>query len=67
MWTEKVVIAWFKEFELPAVKAKYEKDGIIDGPARREAFNNFTDFLCKDGIITEELYNEICLPKELDN
>ena len=31
---------------LPAVVEEYEQDGIIDGPARREAWNNFTDYLC---------------------
>ena len=66
MMNEKQVIEHFVEFELPCVKDQYEQDGIIDGPARREAFNNYTDWLCKEGIITEELYNEICLPKHLD-
>ena len=65
--TENQVIQYFEDFILPQVKETYEQDGITDGPARREAFNNYTDMLCKDGDITEELYNEICLPNHLDN
>ena len=38
---------------LPAVKHYYEQDGKPDYPARREAWNNWTDGLCKDGEITQ--------------
>ena len=64
---EEMVVMNFEAFILPQVQEQYEQDGIIDGPARREAFNNYTDMLCKDGDITEELYNKICLPNHLDN
>ena len=65
--TKKQVIESFKELILPFVIDLYEKDGITDKPARREAFNNYTDSLCKDGQITERLYNSICLPSYLED
>ena len=62
---EDEVIEWWEENELEFVKEQYEKDGVIDKVARAESFNNFTDALCKNGEISEEMYNEICLPDEL--
>jgi hypothetical protein len=56
--TRKEILAMFKEEVLPYVKEQYEKDGRVDRIARREAFNNFTDSLFKDGMITEKTYNE---------
>ncbi len=56
--TRKEILAMFKEEVLPYVKEQYEKDGRVDHIARREAFNNFTDSLFKDGMITEKTYNE---------
>lgn len=32
-------------------------NGVIDTIAATEDFNNWTDSLCKDGMITEEQYN----------
>ena len=32
-----------------------------DKPALRELFNNYTDSLCKNGLITENKYNNIIL------
>jgi len=32
-------------------------DGRIDDPMRREAWNNYTDQLCKDGQITDHQYS----------
>jgi len=63
---ESSVVKYFENNVLPFVKETYEQDGIIDGPARREEFNNMTDWMCKEGIISEEMYNEICLPNHLD-
>jgi len=63
--TENQVIENFKEFILPYVKGQYEQGGNIDKPARSEAFNNYTDSLCKDCQITEEMYNNICIPDYL--
>ena len=56
--TRKEILAMFKVEVLPYVKEQYEKDGRVDRIARREAFNNFTDSLFKDGMITEKTYNE---------
>jgi hypothetical protein len=47
----------FKENVLPGLKETYEKDGRVDMPARCEAWNNYTDMLCKDGEITSHQYN----------
>jgi hypothetical protein len=56
--TRKEILAMFKEEILPYIKEQYEKDGRVDRIARREAFNDFTDSLFKDGMITEKTYNE---------
>tara|TARA_Y100001972_G_C7653451_1_gene328772 strand:+ start:1888 stop:2403 length:516 start_codon:yes stop_codon:yes gene_type:complete len=60
---EEVVELWV-ENELDSIKEKYEKDGVINRLARKGSFNNFTDGLCKNGEISEEMYNNICLPDE---
>jgi hypothetical protein len=46
--------AWeeFKREVLPHIKQQYEKDGVPDKPARREAWNNYIDMLERDGRIT---------------
>lgn len=41
----------------PTVIAMYSAD---DETALNEEFNNWTDSLCKDGIISESIYNEVC-------
>lgn len=43
----------FTHTALPAVKANYEQDGDVDGPARREAWCNHVDYLNKSGRISE--------------
>ena len=58
---------YFKMEILPIIADKYEKDGIPDRPARREAYNDETDYLCKDGQITEKQYNEWCITDSLEN
>lgn len=42
---------------LPGVIAEYGED---DGPAISEAFNNWTDMLCKDGELHPEQYDKYC-------
>lgn len=42
---------------LPTIRAKFERDGRIDRPARAEAWNNWTDGLCKAGVITQRQYD----------
>lgn len=41
---------------LPGVLEAY---GADDEPAINEAFNDYTDSLCKDGDISDETYNNI--------
>ena len=54
--TKKQVEAMFREDILPMIKAMYEQDGRRDVIARCEAWNNFTDALCKDRQITLQQY-----------
>ena len=51
--TKKEALQIFKESELPYIVEAY---GPQDKPAIREAWNNFTDMLCKDGEITLKQY-----------
>ena len=53
---------YFKINILPQIKETFEKDGIIDIPARCEAYNNEMDHLFKDGQITEKQVNNWCIP-----
>lgn len=53
----------FKENVLPGIKKASEQDGVRDMPARREAWNNFTDSLCKDGKITLQQYESWTHPR----
>ena len=62
------VILWedacrmFEENVLPYVQEQYEKDGIPDWPARREAWNDWTDMLCQDGEISDWQYENWSQP-----
>ena len=47
----------FENHVLPYTIKAYEQDGQPDWPARREAWNNWTDSLCKDGQISDWQYN----------
>lgn len=52
--TKNEAVEQFKREVLPAVAAKY---GRGDRPALAEAWNNWTDALCKEGRITERQYS----------
>ena len=52
--TEEQVQEMFEEFVLPSVVKDYGADDEI---AIRTAFNDYTDFLCKEGEISEEQYD----------
>lgn len=52
--TKSEAIAEFKAEILPLVVEQY---GPRDKPAIREAWNNWTDALCKDGRITQRQYD----------
>lgn len=60
--TKKEVEQQFKELILPSIRQAYEQDGRRDIPARREAWNNFTDSLRTDGQISEAAYNNWSAP-----
>jgi hypothetical protein len=62
MTKEEAVAIWRREI-LPAVRQRYEQDGRIDRPARAEAWNNWTDELCKAGQITMRQYETWTHPK----
>lgn len=47
----------FDDEILPHVIEKYGED---DQPAINEAFNDWTDMLCKDGDLHDEQYNKYC-------
>lgn len=46
----------FRDHVLPMVIERYEADGIKDVPARCETWNNWTDALCKDRMISDWQY-----------
>jgi hypothetical protein len=56
------VITWvqacdlFEVAVLPDVIATYEQDGEPDWVARSEEWNNWTDSLCKSGVISDWQY-----------
>jgi len=54
--TWKVACDSFETGILPFVTESYERDGEPDLPARSEAWNNWTDALCKDGEISDWQY-----------
>lgn len=55
--TKQQAIADFKKNVLPFIKRRYESNGRKDWPARREAWNNYTDDLHKSGVITDRQVN----------
>ena len=64
--THKQFNEYFKNEILKEIAIQYESDGIPDRPARREAYNNETDYLCKSGQITEAQYNNWCISDSLE-
>jgi hypothetical protein len=52
--TKTEVLREFRENILPAIVQQYGKDDHI---AIREAWNNYTDALCKDGVISSHQYD----------
>ena len=60
LWAE--AVERFKEHVLPYVRECHERDGVPDWPARREAWNNWTDSLCKDYEISDWQYENWSQP-----
>ena len=56
--TYEQVVAVFEENIKPLVIEQYGDDYI----AMREAFNDYTDMLCKDGSISNNMYNDMDNP-----
>ena len=65
-FTEEQIISEFVAYVLPYVQQEYEQDGIVDGIARRENYNNYVDYLREEGLVSEELANVTCLPDSLE-
>jgi hypothetical protein len=61
--TKAEAVAEFKECVMPYVREQYEQDGRMDRVARREAWNDFTDMLCKDRQITSRQYDTWTHPR----
>jgi len=56
----------FKMNDLHEIAKQYERDGVPDRPARREAYNNKVDHYQTDGLITEDDANEWCITDSLE-
>lgn len=52
-------VAEYEDFVLPSIQARYERDGIVDGPARREAWCNLIDSLNKNGVFNDTIADQI--------
>lgn len=51
--TKSEAFAEFRAQVLPSIVARYERDGVPDKPARREAWNNHVDSLIREGVLPE--------------
>ena len=60
--TDKEIVQRFLEEIAPGTVAQYGDDQ----DALDQEFNNWTDAMCKDGEITEEQYNNVCMPDLTD-
>jgi len=60
--TDKEIVQRFLEEIAPGTVAQYGDDQ----DALDQDFNNWTDAMCKDGEITEEQYNNVCMPDLTD-
>ena len=47
----------FREFSELYPPETFRRRGGVDHPMRNEAWNNYTDHLCKDGQITAKQYH----------
>tara|TARA_Y100000310_G_C19987962_1_gene492812 strand:+ start:276 stop:509 length:234 start_codon:yes stop_codon:yes gene_type:complete len=54
LWAQ--AVDFFEEYIMPAILKTEQENGFTryaDLPMRREAWNNYTDALCKDGQISD--------------
>jgi hypothetical protein len=54
-----LAISEYKASVLPSIKYTYERDGIVDGPARREAWCNLIDSMNKNGVLSDLMADNI--------
>ena len=54
-----LAIREFEDTVLPSIKYHYERDGIVDGPARREAWCNLIDAMNKNGVLSDVIAENI--------
>lgn len=54
--TKQEVLHIFRSEVLPAIRQRFEQDGTVDADARRQAWNDYTDQLCREGRITMHQY-----------
>ena len=57
----------FDNHILPLVQQGMESDGEPDIPARSEAWNNWTDAMCKDGQISDWQYENWTHPASCED
>jgi len=59
----------FRTYYMPAILRQEAQHGGsgVDGPLRREEWNNFTDYLCKDGRISDHAYANWTHPRWLES
>jgi len=61
--TKAQAVKMFKENDLPSIKEIEKQNGNgVDSCMRTEAWNNYTDMLCKDRQITTAQYNSWASP-----
>lgn len=54
-----LAIGEYKATCLPSIKFSFERDGIVDGPARREAWCNLIDSMNKNGVLSDVIADNI--------
>ena len=67
--TWKQAVSDFEECYMPGIIQKEQENGFTryaDLPMRREAWNNYTDFLCKNGEISDWQYENWSQPDVCD-
>lgn len=61
--TKQEAVRIFKRHDMAFIRERYEKDGVPDWPARRDAWNDFTDYLQREGKITMRQYETWTHPR----
>ena len=67
LWAQ--AVDFFEEYIMPAILKTEQENGFTryaDLPMRREAWNNYTDALCKDGEISDWQYENWNQPDVCD-